>query len=114
MSDRKLDQSKLGQTNLGHDIFRLANSIVQFVQIKLENIEFWSAPYNKVNEDLRQSLLLCEQWESACSMLTGHMWKRVPTHSWKGEPFQSSTLTGFKNRLEEVKIFKRKNLHSFI
>lgn len=79
-----------------------ANSIVQFIQTKLTEMDFWGAPYNKVNEDLRQSLMLCEQWESACTMLTGQMWKRSATHAWKGDVFQSAILNGFKNRLEEV------------
>lgn len=80
----------------------IGNTLAQTIQSKLEGVDIW-APATSTADLLRTAIALCEQWESTCVLFTQQMWRRVGANPWKGEAAKVTYLTGFKERLSEVR-----------
>lgn len=83
-------------------IFSTGNSTVTFIQSKMENKNIWTEKFSFIEDQLIQSIDLCETWIDSCQKLTGLFWSNYSPHLWKKKVFIPSYLNNFCKRLNEV------------
>ncbi|KAK3929891.1 Cytoplasmic dynein 2 heavy chain 1 [Frankliniella fusca] len=98
----KLDEFRYPQKRMENLMEIIGNSITQFIQSKLKDIDLWEAPFNIVEESLGQSVAACERWIDTCKKLTSLFWPNHSLHAWKGNPFVPQHIQAFSKRLVEV------------
>ncbi|NXG46652.1 DYHC2 protein, partial [Psilopogon haemacephalus] len=80
----------------------IGGSLGRYVQRKLSALNLWEDAFHNVKENLKASILICEQWVSACEYLTGQLWQRYTLHPWKNEKYFPELLAKLGKRLDEV------------
>ncbi|KFQ53856.1 Cytoplasmic dynein 2 heavy chain 1, partial [Pelecanus crispus] len=80
----------------------IGGSLGRYVQRKLAALNLWEDAFHSVKENLKASILICEQWVSACEYLTGQLWQRYTLHPWKNEKYFPESLAKLGKRLDEV------------
>ncbi|KAE8745286.1 hypothetical protein FOCC_FOCC007971 [Frankliniella occidentalis] len=98
----KLDEFRYPQKRMENLMEVIGNSITQFIQTKLKDIDLWEAPFNIVEESLDQSVAACEKWIDTCKKLTSLFWPNYSLHAWSGNPYIPQHIQAFSKRLVEV------------
>ncbi|KAF1768244.1 hypothetical protein GCK72_000056 [Caenorhabditis remanei] len=74
--------------------------LCEAVTFKIDDSAIWRD--EKVSDQLRSAIDVCDQMLIVIRLLTGQTWKRNPEHTWEGDPMDMKFLQGFKERLDEI------------
>ncbi|XP_034239710.1 cytoplasmic dynein 2 heavy chain 1 [Thrips palmi] len=99
----KLDEFRYPQKRMENLMEVIGNAITQFIQTRLHDINLWESPFNIVEENLSQSVAVCEKWIDTCQKLTTLFWPNHSLHAWSGKPYVPKHIQSFSKRLSEVK-----------
>lgn len=82
--------------------FNTGNVTVTFIQNKLEEIDLWTGKFSIFEDQVLQSIDLCETWLDVCQKLTALYWPSYDPHPWKRNVLLPAYLVNFCKRLNEV------------
>ncbi|KFP56623.1 Cytoplasmic dynein 2 heavy chain 1, partial [Cariama cristata] len=99
---RQMEHDPYPQPRMRNLLDIIGGSLGRYVQRKLAALNLWEDPFHSVKENLKASILICEQWVSACEYLTGQLWQRYTLHPWKNEKYSPESLAKLGKRLDEV------------
>ncbi|CAI2310079.1 unnamed protein product [Caenorhabditis sp. 36 PRJEB53466] len=74
--------------------------LCETIQFKIDDASVWRD--EKVSEQLRSAIDVCDQMLIVIRLLTGQTWRRNVEHTWEGEALEMKFLNGFRERLDEI------------
>lgn len=81
------------------------NVTVTFIQTKLGEIDLWMGKFSLFEDQMQESIDLCESWLDICQKLTALFWPNYGPHPWKKGVLLPNYLVNFCQRLNEVCMF---------
>ncbi|CAL1265870.1 unnamed protein product [Larinioides sclopetarius] len=88
----------------------IGNNTVNYIQYKMQDSNLWAGKFSLIEDQLLQSIDLCESWIDSCQKLTGLFWSNYSPHPWKKNIFVPSYLESFCRRLNEI--LQLRSVHS--
>ncbi|PIC50747.1 hypothetical protein B9Z55_000153 [Caenorhabditis nigoni] len=89
--------------NLGYILSRvmMSQGCLNFDnKLQIDDSSIWRD--EKVSDQLRSAIDVCDQMLIVIRLLTSQTWKRNVEHTWEGDPMDMKFLNGFKERLDEI------------
>ncbi|GIY28883.1 cytoplasmic dynein 2 heavy chain 1 [Caerostris darwini] len=80
----------------------IGNTTVNYIQHKMQDSNLWTGKFSLIEDQLLQSIDLCESWIDSCQKLTGLFWSNYSPHPWKKKNFIPAYLDHFCKRLNEI------------
>uniref|UniRef100_A0A8R1DG42 Cytoplasmic dynein 2 heavy chain 1 n=1 Tax=Caenorhabditis japonica TaxID=281687 RepID=A0A8R1DG42_CAEJA len=74
--------------------------LCEAITFKIDDSSVWRD--EKVSEQLRSAIDVCDQLLIVVRLLTGQTWKRNVEHTWEGDPMDMKFLIGFRDRFDEI------------
>lgn len=74
--------------------------LCEVITVKIDDSAVWRD--DKVSEQLRSAIDVCDQMLLIVRLLTSQTWRRNVEHTWEGDALEMKFLTGFRDRLDEI------------
>ena len=101
---KQMEHQEYPEQRMKQLLVATSNAFVQTTRKPLSKIDFWSDAKDAAQqrEPLRQAVTICDRWTLTMEKLVETFWRNYNPHPWKGQLVQSSLLTQFRKRLNEI------------